>query len=184
MPWPWIDLLEKLALMVGGGAATRLYDTLARRRRIQKTMRLELVVPPVPKSRKEVMCGTIQSPFFGDVVLGVTNNSSKRVELFWAGIAYKSAPKASGLEVDEGATDLRHVAPNAPIGQIILPGRNLSFAVTSTARLNPNLAWIGVEVVLQEGGDHQTFKVSARQLRKLVKQYARYQRWTLELAEK
>src|SRR5438132_7590318 len=61
------------------------------------------------------------------------NDSYKRIEVWWGGIAWKSAPPGSGLEVDEGSTDMRHASPSAPVGQIILPGRSVEFVATSTA---------------------------------------------------
>jgi hypothetical protein len=125
---------------------------------------------------KAIAAGSRPFELIGDyVLLNVRNAGSKPVQLIWGGIAWKNVPKGSPLEVDEGTVDLRHRSPKFTSGYTLAPSRSTEFEVTSTYRLNQNLAWVGVEAVL-DGGEHQTFKVPARQLRRLVREYERYRR--------
>jgi len=169
----WGDVLERVVTVVATGAATlglkHVYDGLMRRRG-RNILVLELRAPPVPKRD---MWGITPS-YVNDVVLNVTNASSKPVRLIWGGVAWTKA--IPGLPIDEDSADLRHASPQGvPGGHILLPNRSFEFAVTSTDRLNPTLAWVGVEVVLDDG-EHQTFKVPARQLSRLIRDYERYRR--------
>jgi hypothetical protein len=171
----WGDVLEKLGTVVASGAVAlglkHFYDKVTRRRRVQSTLVLELRAPPVPKTRKEAI---VTPTYVNDVVLNVTNASSKPVRLIWGGVAWTKA--IPGLPVDEGSADLRHASPQGvPGGHDLLPNRSFEFAVTSTDRLNPTLAWVGVEAVLDDG-EHQIFKVPARQLSRVIRDYERYRR--------
>jgi hypothetical protein len=172
----WGEALERVVLLAAGIGLKHVYDKLIRQRRVQSTLALELSAP-VPQMPEEPISSTV---FASDaVMLNVRNVSSKPVELFWAGIAWKSAPKGSGLPVDEGSVDLRHASPGFP-NMDLLPGKSVEFQVTTLLRLNANLAWVGVEVILADG-EHQTFKVPHRQLGRLIQGYERYQQRAMAL---
>ena len=150
--------------------ARRLYEAAQRLRPI-----LVLTIK-APQVRDDLQ---VIGPFAADdVLLRVANVGSSPIVLAWGGVAWVPNHPA-GLPVDEGSIDRRHKSPRF-CRQEILPNHSAEFLLTSTYRLNSNLAWVGVEAVLPNG-QYQLFKVPGRKLRRLVTGFERYRKRMVRL---